>query len=127
MRRDTGMTDERALVRGFFTTAKGEPPQGWERGFVTLTLRDPEGQLPIEAWRWGPFAVHENCRGWRLTHAHSGLLIWTFDTAELAVECADRIAALADFDAIKERIPAGTDLYPKVQKVIDEIEHRDMH
>lgn len=118
---------ERKLIQGeFYGTAVGAPPDGWTPGHATLTLKSPDDRVAIEAWRSGAFAIHEVRFGWHLTHVPTGLRIWTFDTPELAAECAQRIRSFADFDAIKEKMPKGSDLYPRVRAVIDEIEQRDM-
>jgi hypothetical protein len=38
-----------------------------------------------------------------------------------AVEMAERVEPLADWGAITEQLPSGTELYPKVRKIADEI------
>lgn len=115
-------------IRGEFAeTVVGMPPEGWTLGHVTLTLRNPPERIAVEAWRRGAFAVHEIFwpeSGGRLTHAPTGLKIWRFPTMDEAAELAERIEPLADWGSILESVPAGTDLYPKVRNIIDEIGNR---
>ena len=113
------------MIRGsYHETVVGTPPEGWTLGHVTLTLRYPDERIPVEAWRRGAFAVHEVELGARLTHAPTGLRIWTCGTMDEAVELADRIEPLADWSAFKEELkgPIGDELYPKVREVIDQME-----
>lgn len=123
------MTDmlvgEGKMIRGSYAeTVVGAPPDGWTLGHVTLTLRYPDERVPVEAWRRGAFAVHEAEGGARLTHAPTGLRIWTFDTMDGATELAERIEPLADWSSFKEELrgPIGDDLYPKVRGIIDEMD-----
>ena len=44
---------------------------------------------------------------------------------EDAVELAERIEPLTDWNAINKMLPSGTELYPKVRKVVDEIVERE--
>jgi hypothetical protein len=111
---------------GFSETVIGAPPEGWTLGHVTLTLLNPEERVPVEAWRRGAFAVHEAEGGGRLTHAPTGLRIWTCDTMDTAAELAQRIEGLADWESIKKMLPPKTELYPRVRSIIDEIETRDV-
>ena len=109
-------------------TVIGIPPPGWSLGHVTINGRNGQ-RMPIEAMRHGHFAVHEvermAGRGWRLTHAPSGLQIWTFPTLEQAIELAERIEGFTDWGAFDKMLPAGTDLYPRVREVVDHIAPRD--
>ncbi len=100
------------------------PPEGWELGHATIQGREGDRE-PIEALRRGAFAVHE-VRAfaghlWRLSHAPTGLRIWEFDKIKDATSLAERIEPLTDWGAIKDEMPSGSDLYPKVRAVIDEI------
>jgi hypothetical protein len=117
-------------IRGeLIEVVTGAAPDGWEHGEVIISLVHPDNRAVIEAWRHGAFAVHEvkriGGRGWRLSHAPSGLQIWTFSTMEDAVELAERIEPLTDWNAINKMLPSGTELYPKVRKVVDEIVERE--
>lgn len=112
----------------FADTVVGTPPGGWTLGHVTLTLRCPDRRFPVEAWRRGAFAVHEvygPVPGARLTHAPTGLKIWFHGTMDEAVELAERLEPLADWGSITKALPRGTELYPRVRAIIDEIESRD--
>lgn len=106
-------------------TIIGIPPPGWELGHATINGRADRDREVIEAMRRGAFAVHEvnqiDGRGWRLSHAPSGLQIWTFREMEDAIALAERIENFTDWQTIKKMLPVGTDLYPKVRKIIDEI------
>lgn len=107
-------------IRGNYAeTVVGAPPEGWTLGHVTLFLRYPEERIPVEAWRRGAFAVHEGDGGGLLTHAPTGLRIWSFATMDEAAELAEKIEPLADWGAIKDELPFGTELYPKVRDIID--------
>lgn len=116
-----------ARAHELIETLIGIPPSGWTIGHVTISGR--AARIPIEAMRHGAFAVHEVERmagnGWRLTHAPTGLQIWTFASVDDAIELAERIESLADWDSIKKEVPHGTDYYPKVRAVIDEIVARN--
>lgn len=99
----------------------GSPPDGWTLGHATVNLQNGR-RKPIEAWRRGAFAVHQvNCESGigRLTHAPTGHMIWTCETMDQAAELAERIESLTDWGAIKEKLPLGSDLYPKVRAIID--------
>lgn len=114
------------ILEKFTETIAGSPPDGWTIGHVTIKTRY-DVEFAVEAFRRGPFAVHiidisRAYRLWRLTHAPSGLMIWTFDTLDQAAELAERIEPLADWGAFVKQIPAGTDLYPKVRDAIAEVE-----
>ena len=114
-----------AIRNEFEETVSGSPPEGWSLGHVTLTLKYPDERIPVEAWRRGAFAVHERTKkDWRLTHVPTGLHIWTAPTADVAAEFAEAIEPLADWDAIKTMMPAGSDLYPKVRAVMENFETR---
>jgi len=111
------------MIRGeFIETIVGAPPEGWTLGHVTLQLYGPEERIPVEAWRRGPFAVHEverEMRG-RLTHAPTGLKIaLDFASMDDAVACAEKIEPLADWYAIKERFKSGGSegLYERVRDI----------
>jgi hypothetical protein len=111
----------------FAETLVGSAPEGWTAGYVTVTLRNPDRRLPVEAWRRGAFAIHEVLSptgGFRLSHAPTGLCIWSFEALEDAVELAEKIEPLADWNSFKKMLPPGTELYPKVRRVIDEIDGR---
>jgi hypothetical protein len=101
------------------------PPEGWTLGHVTIQGRDDGDAEPIEALRHGSFAVHEIVGGddnyWRVSHAPSGLRIWEFRKIKDAIALAERIEAFTDWNAIKGVMPRGSELYPKVRAVIDEI------
>lgn len=104
----------------------GSPPQGWSTGHMKIHARRPadeDGPVITEAWLKGAFAIHLTKDGVaRLSHAPTGMGIWTFETPELAADCADDIAPFADWAAIKRRLKSGGELYPKVRAVIDRIE-----
>lgn len=106
----------------FEETVIGTPPDGWSLGHVTVTRRPHMKPKPVEAWRRGAFAVHEvngeEGKG-RLTHAPTGLQVWTFETMDKAAELAERIEPLTDWNAIKKEMPLGSDLYKKVRTIID--------
>jgi hypothetical protein len=113
-------------IRGIFNrTISGSPFEGWQHGHVSLALRNPPERLPVEAWRRGAFAIHKTFgydgEGARLTHAPTGLAIYTFETKGQAAECVKRIEPLADWDSIKSKMQSGSDLYHKVRPIIDEI------
>jgi hypothetical protein len=104
----------------------GSPPDGWSLGHVTVNLLNPEERIPVEAWRRGAFAVHDlSSGGARLTHAPSGLRIWSFRTKDEAVEATEAMEPFTDWTAFTEVLPSGTDLYPKVRKIVDEIDQRE--
>lgn len=100
--------------------------EGWQRGHVSLALTRPREMVPVEAWRRGAFAIHEafdNDREVaRLTHAPTGLAIYTFDTKEQAAECVKRIEPLADWESIKDEMRRDSGLYKKVRPIIDDID-----
>lgn len=100
----------------------GTPPDGWTLGHATVVVLDR--RQPIEAWRRGAFAVHQvnSCDSGtgRLTHAPTGLRIWTCETMDQAAELAERIESLTDWGGIKTILPYGSDLYPKVREIIDQ-------
>jgi hypothetical protein len=102
-------------------TIVGSPPEGWSLGHVTIDLKNPDERVAVEAFRRGVFAIHQVWSGrWRLSHAPTGLQIWTTDTLGKTAELADRILPLADWGAIEKMEPSGSPLYPKVRAVIDE-------
>jgi hypothetical protein len=100
-------------------------PQGWTLGHVTIQGRAGDAE-PIEALQRGSFAVHEVRGGygnlWRVSHAPTGLRIWEFDKIKDAIALAERIEPLTDWGAIKDAMPRGSELYPKVRAVIDKIQ-----
>lgn len=107
----------------FKETIVGTPPEGWSLGHVTVVLSD-SSRKPIEAWRRGAFAVHElECESHsaRLTHAPTGLNIWNCQTMDEAAELAERIERLTDWNAISKMLPPGSDLYPKVREIADQL------
>lgn len=115
-----------AIRNEFAETVSGEAPEGWERGHVTIQLKDPDEKVAVEAWRKGAFAIHEiiNPVRARLTHAPTGLQIYSTTDAATAAEFAARIEPFTNWDDIKERMPSGSDLYPKVRQVRWEFEAR---
>lgn len=113
----------------FLDTVTGSPPKGWSLGDVIIQIERPKKKrLQVEAWRRGAFALHErefpDGRETILTHAPTGLRIYSFPSLELTIELADRIEPLADWSAITKKMPLGSDLYPKVRDVIDDIKWR---
>jgi hypothetical protein len=117
-----------AIRNEFLETCVGSPPEGWTLGHVTMTLHHPEERIPVEAWRKGAFAVHptENPAGARLSHAPTGLSIYQARSMDEAIEFADRIEPFTDWEAIKEKMPAGSTLYPKVRLVRMEFDDRHL-
>jgi hypothetical protein len=113
----------------FEETVVENPPEGWTLGHVTLDLYYPPSRIPVEAWRRGAFAIHERI-GYNdekeavLTHAPTGLRVNGFATMDDAAECAEKIEPLTDWNAIKKMMPLGSDLFPKVKKVVDQIKDR---
>lgn len=112
----------------FEETVLGAPPSGWTLGHLTLHLRNPEERIAVEAWRRGAFAIHEGM-DWDgkiaiLSHAPTGLRINAFATMDEASECAEKIEPLTDWNAITEKFETGSDLYPKVRDVVEEIKGR---
>lgn len=107
---------------GFLETIVGlTPAEGWKLGHVTLKLENPDERIPIEAWCKGAFAIHDMESGSvNITHAPTGMYIWTADTMEQAVEFVDAIDPLWDWSAILNKMPAGSELYPKVRAVINQ-------
>src|SRR5262245_46124982 len=101
------MAEPETLRGEFFETVVERPPKGWKLGYFTLSLRNPDEHKVIEAWRHGAFAVHQVRSGGRLSHAPTGLGIWTFDTLDLAAECAERIEPLAAWEDFDKPIPSG--------------------
>lgn len=121
------MTMGKAIRGELIATISRQPPEGWTAGHVSVTLKHHDERVAIEAWRRGPFAVHETTwptSGARLTHAPTGLKIWSFDSMAAACALAEKIEPLADWDTIKDEMPSGSELYPKVRAAIDEIEAR---
>ena len=108
----------------FVKTLSEPPPEGWERGYVTLYLERPnEDRFPIEAWIHGPFAVHDLTNGRaNVTHIPTGRRIYTLDSKEKAVEFVGKVEPLGDWSAIADRMPSGSELYAKVRPIIDEYE-----
>ena len=78
--------------------------------------------IQIEAWRRGAFAIHEVKDGARITHAPTGLTIWTTSFFDEAAEVAEAIEGLTDWSSIKEAAPIGGDLYKRMRHVILELE-----
>jgi hypothetical protein len=100
----------------------GSPPDGWTLGHATVDVLGR--RKSVEAWRRGAFAVHQvNCESGkgRLTHAPTGLLIWTCESMDHAAELAERIENLTDWSAINKMIPCGSDLFLKVREIADQI------
>lgn len=115
-------TERVAINHEFYPTLSRQPDRdGWSPGHVTVQLHRPKEKLAVEAWVRGPFAVHETVSGATLTHAPTGLAIYRFDAMEQAAECAERIEAIDDFASRKKAYPSGSEVYPKVRAVIDEI------
>lgn len=105
------------------------PPQGWSIGHVTIQGRSDSDKAPIEALRRGAFAVHEvyslDGKGWRVSHAPTGLQIWTFDSMDEAILLVESIESFTDWHSISKMLPYGTELYPKVRAEIDRIKQGD--
>lgn len=115
------------MIRGeLIETVVGAPPEGWTLGHVTLQLHGPDERIPVEAWRRGPFAVHEinaAMKG-RLTHAPTGLrIVSDFASMDEAVICAEKIEPLTDWLSIKERFGSGgsAGLYERVREAADAV------
>jgi hypothetical protein len=112
----------------YLETVIGNPPDGWTLGHVTLNLRNPDERIPVEAWRRSSFAIHEKITADHkqalLTHTPTGMLINAFATMDDAAECAERLEPLTDWSAIKAGMPAGSELFPKVRAVVEEIQDR---
>lgn len=107
-------------------TVVGAPPEGWTLGHVTIQLHGPEERVPVEAWRRGPFAVHEVNREMkgRLTHAPTGLRIAPdFASMDEAVVCAEKIEPLTDWLSIKGPFSSGDSagLYERVREMADAV------
>lgn len=112
-----------------FPSMEAPPPAGWTLGEVTLTIDRPKKKkIPIVAWRRGAMAVHERVSvGLKeavITHAPTGLRIYSFPTRDIAAECAEKLEPLADWDRISKKEKVGSALFPKVKKIIDEIDAR---
>jgi hypothetical protein len=104
---------------GFLEAIDGPAPKGWDRGSVTLKFENPDALIPIEAWRRGAFALHKmEDGGVNITHAPTGMYIWRADTMDQAVEFVDAIEPLHDWSSILKKMPAGSELWPKVRAVI---------
>lgn len=114
----------------FIETVIEKPPSGWTLGHVTLDLHYPDERIPVEAWRRGAFAIHERVgsdgKQAVLTHAPTGLRINAFATMDDAAECAEKIEPLTDWNAIKQKFETGSELFPKVRDVVDEIKNRTL-
>lgn len=113
----------------FIETVVENPPEGWTLGHFTVDLHSPKERIPVEAWRRGAFAVHERCNsdGSKcavLSHAPTGLRINSFSTMDDAAECAEKIEPLTDWNAITKKFDTGSELYPKVRDVVEEIKNR---
>ncbi|WP_316176196.1 hypothetical protein [Bradyrhizobium sp. SZCCHNRI1073] len=113
----------------FLDTVIGPAPEGWALGEVIIQIERPKRKrLQVEAWKRGPFAMHErefaDGRETVLTHAPTGLRIFSFPSVEQTIELADRIEPLTDWSAITKKMPLGSDLYPKVREIIDDINQR---
>lgn len=112
----------------FLETIIEKPAAGWALGYVTLDLHFPEQRIPVEAWRRGAFAIHERVgssgKEAVLTHAPTGLRITTFSTMDDAAECGEKIEPFTDWNAITKKFDTGSDLFPKVRDVVDEIKAR---
>jgi len=113
-----------AIRDDFIETIVGLPPEGWSLGEVELALKRPDERIVVEAWRRGPFAIHQIDRAGRparLTHAPTGLQIAPdFTTFDAAAECAEQLEPLCDWNSITERFQLGSDLFPKVKAVVDQ-------
>lgn len=108
-------------------TVRGDVPEGWSLGHATIRGLNHDEKIAIEALRCGSFAVHETIGGnWRLSHAPTGLQIWTFGSRRQALELAKRIEAFTDWSAIKDTLPKGSELYPKVREVVHELEDDEL-
>lgn len=112
----------------FIETIIEKPPVGWTLGHVTLDLHYPDERTPVEAWRRNAFAIHERIgsdgKEAVLTHAPTGLRINTFATMDDAAECAEKIEPLTDWGAINKKFDTGSELFPKVRDVVENIKGR---
>lgn len=116
------MSERAAVYNHFYPTLSRAPERdGWSAGQVTIQMRDPKERLIVEAWRRGPFAVHETVGGATLTHVPTGFAVCRFNEMEQCAECAERIEGFDDFAARDTSYPVGSDVYPKVRTVIDDI------
>lgn len=115
----------------FIETIVERPPEGWTLGHVTLDLHYPDERIPVEAWRRNAFAIHERVGSYGkeavLTHAPTGLRIYSFSTMDDAVECAEKIEPLTDWSAINKKFDTGSELFPKVRKVVESIKDSGTH
>ena len=121
------------MTEHFLPTMTGTPPEGWAPGYVTIHIERPEEtRIPVEAWRRGAFAIHGR-EYWAddgekmeseavLTHAPTGLRIYSFSDPAMAAKLAEAIAPLTDWDSIPTKMGRGSDLYFKVREVIDALE-----
>lgn len=112
----------------FEETIIEKPPGGWSLGHVTLDLHYPDERIPVEAWRRGPFAIHIR-RGSEgkdviITHVPTGMRVnphYSFQTLAGAAECAEKLEPLTDWLSIKQAMEPGSDLYPKVRSIVDDV------
>ena len=106
----------------YFETVVGTPPEGWTLGHFTLNLVNPSERIPIEAWRRDAFAVHQIAvdagiiAG--LSHAPTGHRIYTFTSMDDAAACADELLPLTNWSAITDRLPQGSELFPRAKRII---------
>jgi hypothetical protein len=112
----------------FEETIIEKPPEGWKLGHVTLDLHYPDERVPGEAWRRGEFALHvrHGSEGVEaiITHVPTGMRVnphYSFQTLDAAAECAERLEPLTDWSSIKARLGSGSDLYPKVRRIVDSV------
>ena len=81
--------------------------------------------------RRGAFGIHKRHLGgfeeFVLSHAPTGLRIYSFATSDDAAECAKRLEPLTDWSAISEKFESGSDLFSRVKPIVEEIHERDRH
>lgn len=112
----------------FIETVVERPPEGWTLGHVSLNLHHPDERIPVEAWRRSAFAIHERMgssgKEAVLTHAPTGLRINSFESMDDAAECAEKIEPLTDWAAIDKKFDTGSNLFPKLRDIVEEIKGR---
>jgi hypothetical protein len=98
------------------------PPNGWEYGTVDLFLRNPDRKHQVEAWRRGPFAVHEieNPKAGRLTHAPTGRHMFTVATLDDAARAAEAIEGMTNWSEFSKPT-AYPDLFKQVRACVESI------
>ena len=113
-----------ALRDTFELEMVGLPPKGWALGHMKIHAKRPEqedGPVITEAWTRGAFAIHRTKDGGaRLSHIPTGMGIWTFESPDLAAQCAEEIGGFANWQKVEPQ-KLGSDLYKRVRPVIDRI------